>query len=185
MNAGPARDDRIRLEQGDITRLAVDAIVNAANSSLLGGGGVDGAIHRAAGPDLLAECRTIGGCPPGEARLTSGYLLPAGHVIHTVGPIWRGGNSGERDILDRCYRSCLAIAQDRRFRAIAFPAIATGIYGFPRDEAAEIAVAAVRAHFAISEMPRCAIFVCCARTRRDSPQRGAPPRRPFLPCGTG
>jgi O-acetyl-ADP-ribose deacetylase (regulator of RNase III) len=160
MSVGLPRGERIRLEQGDITRLAVDAIVNAANSSLLGGGGVDGAIHHAAGPDLLAECRTIGGCPPGEARLTRGYRLPAGHVIHTVGPVWRGGNSGERDILASCYRSCLAIAQDRRFGVVAFPAIATGIYGFPRDEAARIAVAAVRAHLADSELPQHVIFVC-------------------------
>jgi len=160
MSAGLSPGDRIRLESGDITRLSVDAIVNAANASLLGGGGVDGAIHRAAGPDLLAECRTIGGCPPGEARLTRGYRLPAGHVIHTVGPVWRGGNSGERDILVSCYRSCLAIARDRRFGAIAFPAIATGIYGFPRDEAARIAVAAMRTHLAESEMPQRVIFVC-------------------------
>src|SRR5437763_8030490 len=146
MSASPAGDEGIRLEQGDITRLSVDAIVNAANASLLGGGGVDGAIHRAAGPDLLTECRAIGGCPPGEARLTGGYRLPAGHVIHTVGPVWRGGNAGERDILARCYRSCLAIARDREFDDIAFPAIATGIYGFPREEAARIAVAAVREH---------------------------------------
>ena len=160
MSSGLAAYDRIRLEQGDITRLSVDAIVNAANASLLGGGGVDGAIHRAAGPDLLAECRTIGGCPPGEARLTRGYALCAGHVIHTVGPVWRGGDAGERDILARCYRSCLAIAQVQRFRSIAFPAIATGIYGFPRDEAACIAVVAVRAHLAASAMPHHALFVC-------------------------
>src|SRR6266700_8248325 len=159
MSASPAGDERIRLERGDITRLAVDAIVNAANASLLGGGGVDGAIHRAAGPDLLAECRAIGGCPLGEARLTGGYRLPAGHVIHTVGPVWRGGNAGERDILARCYRSCLAIAQDRRLGTIAFPAIATGIYGFPPDEAARIAVAAVRSHLAASEMPPLIVFV--------------------------
>jgi O-acetyl-ADP-ribose deacetylase (regulator of RNase III) len=124
------------------------------------GGGVDGAIHRAAGPDLLAECRMIGGCPPGEARLTRGYRLAARHVIHTVGPVWCGGNAGERDILASCYRSCLRIAQDRRFGAIAFPAIATGVYGFPRDEAARIAVAAVRTHLAASEIPQRAIFVC-------------------------
>jgi O-acetyl-ADP-ribose deacetylase (regulator of RNase III) len=160
MSAGLSPGDRIRLESGDITRLSVDAIVNAANASLLGGGGVDGAIHRAAGPELLAECRTIGGCPPGEARLTGGYRLPAGHVIHTVGPVWRGGDSGERDILASCYRSCLAIARDRRFGAIAFPAIATGIYGFPRDEAARIAVAVVHAHLAAGEIPQRVIFVC-------------------------
>jgi len=160
MSASLPSDHRIRLERGDITRLSVDAIVNAANSSLLGGGGVDGAIHRAAGPGLLAECRTIGGCPPGEARLTRGYLLPAGQVIHTVGPVWRGGNSGEHAILASCYRSSLAIAQDRRFRAIAFPAIATGIYGFPREAAARIALGAVRAHLTENTMPERVIFVC-------------------------
>src|SRR5207248_7818893 len=141
-----ALPNRIRIELGDITRLTVDAIVNAANASLLGGGGVDGAIHRAAGPELLAECRGVGGCPPGEARLTRGHRLPAGHVIHTVGPIWRGGDAGEPDILARCYRSCLAIARHRGFNEIAFPAIATGIYGCPREEVAHIAVAALREH---------------------------------------
>jgi O-acetyl-ADP-ribose deacetylase (regulator of RNase III) len=160
MIPNPPPDDRIRLERGDITRLSVDAIVNAANPSLLGGGGVDGAIHRAAGPDLLAECRAIGGCPPGEARLTRGYQLPAGHVIHTVGPIWRGGNAGEPDILASCYQSCLAIARDRRFRAIAFPAIATGIYGFPREATARIALAAVRAHLAENQTMERVIFAC-------------------------
>ena len=159
-NAELASNDRIRLERGDITRLPVDAIVNAANSSLLGGGGVDGAIHRAAGPGLLAECRTIGFCAAGEARLTRGYRLPAGHVIHTVGPVWRGGNAGEPELLAGCYRSSLAIARDQRFRRVAFPAIATGIYGFPRDEAARIALAAVRAHLAENAMPECVIFVC-------------------------
>ena len=153
-------DHRIDLQQGDITRLAVDAVVNAANASLLGGGGVDGAIHRAAGPALLVECRAIGGCPPGEARLTRGYRLPAGHIVHTVGPVWRGGGHGERDVLARCYRSSLAIARHQRFRTIAFPAIATGIYGFPREDAARIAVAAARAHLAEHEVPEHVTFVC-------------------------
>jgi O-acetyl-ADP-ribose deacetylase len=160
MDTDPQTLSRIRLDTGDITRLAVDAIVNAANAALLGGGGVDGAIHRAAGPELLAECRLIGGCPPGGARLTRGYRLLAEHVIHTVGPIWRGGNSGERGLLASCYRSCLAIAQDRRFRTIAFPAIATGVYGFPREEAARIATAAACAHLANSERIERLIFVC-------------------------
>ena len=151
---------RISLSSGDITRLKVAAIVNAANASLLGGGGVDGAIHRAAGPELLAECRTLGGCPPGEARLTGGYRLPASHVIHTVGPVWRGGDAGERQLLENCYRSCLTIARSRGFRDIAFPAIATGIYGFPRQEAAEIAVATVTSHLAEHPFPELVIFVC-------------------------
>jgi O-acetyl-ADP-ribose deacetylase len=159
-DAGSPVDDRIRIERGDITRLAVDAIVNAANSALLGGGGVDGAIHRAAGPELLAECRMLGGCPPGEARLTRGYRLPAGHVIHTVGPVWRGGQAGEREILAHCYDSCLAIARQRRFRDIAFPAIATGVYGFPREEAARIAIAAACRHLAGNDFPERLIFVC-------------------------
>lgn len=153
-------DERIRLERGDITRLSVEAIVNAANASLLGGGGVDGAIHRAAGPGLLAECRALGGCPPGEARLTRGYRLPAGHVIHTVGPMWRDGDSGERDVLASCYRSSLAIARDRGFRTIAFPAIATGVYGFPRNAAAQIAVATVRTHLAEDRTMERVIFMC-------------------------
>jgi O-acetyl-ADP-ribose deacetylase (regulator of RNase III) len=160
MTAEVAEDRRILLQTGDITRLEIDAIVNAANSSLLGGGGVDGAIHRAAGPDLLAECRTLGGCPPGEARLTRGYRLPAGHVIHTVGPVWRGGGAGERDVLARCYSAALAIARERQFRDIAFPAIATGVYGFPRLEAARIAVATARLHLAEHEAPGRIIFVC-------------------------
>jgi len=163
--------DRISLELGDITRLAVDAIVNAANPSLLGGGGVDGAIHRAAGPDLLAECRTLGGCPPGEARLTRGYALAAAHVIHTVGPVWRGGGAGEADILAGCYRSCLVIARDRRFRTVAFPAIATGVYGFPRAQAAAIAVASVQAHLLAEECPQSVIFVCFDESTRDAYRR--------------
>jgi O-acetyl-ADP-ribose deacetylase (regulator of RNase III) len=129
---------------GDITEQHVDVIVNAANSTLLGGGGVDGAIHRAAGPELLIECRGIGGCPVGEARLTKGYRLPAPYVIHTVGPVWRGGQRGEPELLRRCYVTVLALAARTGVRAIAFPAIATGAYGFPLEQAAGIAVATVR-----------------------------------------
>lgn len=151
---------RIRLERGDITRLAIDAIVNAANSSLLGGGGVDGAIHRAAAPELLAECRAIGGCPPGEARLTRGYRLPAGHVIHTVGPVWRGGNAGEPETLASCYRSCLRISREQGFRVIAFPAISTGVYRYPREAAARVAVETVRTELARNDLPDVVIFVC-------------------------
>ena len=134
--------------------------MNAANPTLLGGGGVDGAIHRAAGPELLAECRTLGGCPPGAAKLTGGYRLPAAHIIHTVGPIWRGGTAGEAETLAACYRACLAIARDRGLATIAFPAISTGVYGFPRDTAAYIAVAGVSAHLAVEAMPETVIFVC-------------------------
>jgi O-acetyl-ADP-ribose deacetylase (regulator of RNase III) len=137
--------ERVAVVQGDITSLSVDAIVNAANSSLLGGGGVDGAIHRAAGPQLLATCETLGGCPTGEAKITSGYNLPARYVIHTVGPIWYGGTQREDELLASCYCASLALAEQYGIKTIAFPAISTGAYGFPQSRAARIAAAEVRA----------------------------------------
>ncbi|OGO56383.1 MAG: O-acetyl-ADP-ribose deacetylase [Chloroflexi bacterium RBG_16_70_13] len=147
-------DGRVEIVQGDITTLALDAIVNAANSSLLGGGGVDGAIHRAAGPRLLAECRTLGGARPGEARMTAGYDLPARHVIHAVGPIWRGGAAGEDETLASAYRRSLEIAEEAGLETVAFPSISTGIYGFPRERAARISQRTVRAWLLDHEAPR-------------------------------
>lgn len=143
---------KIRTWQGDITTLAVDAIVNAANSSLLGGGGVDGAIHRAAGPDLRAYCAGLGGCPTGEARITPGFRLPACHVIHTVGPVWRGGQHGEAEALAACYRNCLELAEAHALQTLALPAISCGAYGFPPREAARIAVTSCRAAAAHSQV---------------------------------
>jgi O-acetyl-ADP-ribose deacetylase (regulator of RNase III) len=152
--------DRIVVVEGDITWQQVDAIVNAANSTLLGGGGVDGAIHRAAGPGLLEECRRLNGCATGEAKITGGYNLPARWVIHTVGPIWRGGTAGEDELLARCYRSSLALAQQHGVRTIAFPAISTGAYGFPLERATRIAVAEARQFLQGNALPEQVIFVC-------------------------
>ena len=157
-NVGPARLDVII---ADITTLAVDAIVNAANTLLVGGGGVDGAIHRAAGPQLLEECKTLGGCETGSAKITRGYRLPADFVIHAVGPVWHGGGSGEDDLLMSCYRTALMLAGPRRLQSIAFPAISTGVYGFPADRAARIAVGTVAAEVAARASGLAQVIFCC------------------------
>ncbi len=154
---------RIILVQGDITRQNTDAIVNAANNSLQGGGGVDGAIHRAAGPELLAECRGLGECPTGEARFTKGYKLPALFVIHTVGPVWEGGKNGEDKLLQSCYKNCLKLAEIYDIRSISFPSISTGAYGFPIERAAKIAVETVTRFMERSEKIDKVIFVCFSK----------------------
>jgi O-acetyl-ADP-ribose deacetylase (regulator of RNase III) len=154
------KDGRIAVHQGDITRLEVDAIVNAANRSLLGGGGVDGAIHRAAGPQLLAECRTLGGCRTGGARITAGYALRARHVIHAVGPVWYGGNQGEDELLASCYREALRLCVEHRLRSVAFPAISTGVYAFPLERATEIAVGEVWRGLDAAGAPERVVFCC-------------------------
>ncbi len=159
----PTVGGRITIVEGDITKLEVDAIVNAANERLLGGGGVDGAIHRAAGPGLVDECRVLGGCPTGEARITKGYRLPAGHVIHTVGPVWHGGGRGEDDLLAGCYRSSLELAAAHALKTIAFPAISTGVYRFPPQRAARIAVTTAAGFLAGDAVLETVIFCCFGR----------------------
>lgn len=161
-------NEQIEVVLGDITKLKVDAIVNAANPSLLGGGGVDGAIHRAAGPGLLAECRTLGGCPPGEARITKGYNLPAEFVIHTVGPIWRGGGAGEDELLAKAYRNSLLLAEENGIKTIAFPAISAGVYGFPMDRASKIAIAEIMEFLEKNQTIEKVTLVCFSERARGS-----------------
>ena len=165
--------DRIEIIEADITTLAVDAIVNAANTTLLGGGGVDGAIHRAAGPELLAECRTLGGCETGQARITRGYRLPARWVIHAVGPVWRGGTHGEPELLASAYRESLRLAAAHDVRTIAFPAISCGVYGYPVDAAAAIAVREVRRFLESNPRMKRVTLACFGRTVLDAYLRAA------------
>ena len=169
MLSGP-EPSRINAMLGDITQFEGDAIVNAANSSLLGGGGVDGAIHRAAGPDLLHECRPLGGCRTGEAKITGGYRLKVKHIIHTVGPVWRGGQYGEADLLASCYRSSLALCARYNIATVAFPAISCGIYGYPVAKAARVAVCEVRRWLAGNTLPATVAFVCFSQDVLDAYQ---------------
>ncbi|WP_027143908.1 O-acetyl-ADP-ribose deacetylase [Mesorhizobium sp. WSM3626] len=155
-----AMGDRISVHTGDITKLAVDAIVNAANSSLLGGGGVDGAIHRAAGPELEFECRMLNGCKTGDAKITKGYKLPARHIIHTVGPVWQGGGKGEAELLASCYRRSLELAVANDCRSVAFPAISTGVYHYPKDEATNVAATEVNDFIKQNALPETVVFCC-------------------------
>jgi O-acetyl-ADP-ribose deacetylase len=166
MNVSPL-NNRIAVVEGDITRQAVDAIVNAANTTLLGGGGVDGAIHRAAGPELLAECRTLGGCATGSAKITKGYQLPAKFVIHTVGPVWRGGVHGEDELLASCYRSCFALVEQHTIRTVAFPSISTGAYGFPMERAAKIAVSETKKFLERNSTVEKVLLICFGRNAFD------------------
>jgi O-acetyl-ADP-ribose deacetylase (regulator of RNase III) len=162
------KNDQIQIVQGDITKLDVDAIVNAANTTLLGGGGVDGAIHRAAGPELLAECRKLGGCRPGEAKITRGYRLPARFVIHTVGPVWRGGKHREAETLANCYRNSLQLAVENRINTLAFPAISCGAYGYPIQEATQVAFETTRGFLAASQKLQKLIFAVWGKEVYDA-----------------